>query len=486
MSCLSHCPKHCAANEDDMPGLLQSPFPETLSSNTIPSDPQVCAIHDAIQRAEAAISEKTGMIQRLEQQRADLEAFVNKQRGVVSAMRRFPNEILGDIFGHFVYHQEFNPSKNMPWRIARVCSRWRSVALAFPRLWTHFCFGGPRHSDPRMVLLQLQRSSHMPLTVKTRDVHLGLLDVLMTASTRWQSVDLSFSASGSNVKIFESLCAGNFPALQKLTVHMERGSSSQIVAFIQALPALVTLALDPGTAALSNYFSISWSRLQECTLTRCRMVDVLRILSFLSLGTRVHITNASKGRKPEDLPPTSSSILAIAFEDCRPTSVHQLLGAITAPALEELHFGENIYRKENNNMVEQIIAFLARSACPLTRLHTGAHLAQYEILRILQSPSTSSLVAVAVTCTSFDFGIVALASPTLVPQLRELSLKCGPPSESIEAKLLEMVVARRPVLQLLRLETTTRHGDWTLSQDAMRTLRESGVRTMLLSSGNGD
>ncbi|KAJ7471552.1 hypothetical protein B0H11DRAFT_2040481 [Mycena galericulata] len=486
MSCLSHCPMHCAANEDEMSGLLQSPFPEMLSSNTVPSDPQICAIHDAIQRAEAAISEKTGMIQRLEQQRVDLEAFVNKQRGVVSAMRRFPSEILGDIFGHFVYHQEFNPSKNMPWRIARVCSRWRSVALAFPRLWSHFCFGGSGHSDPRLILLQLQRSSHMPLTVKIRDADLGLLDVLKTVSTRWQSVELSFSTSGSNAKIFESLCAGNFPALEKLAIHM-KGKSKSPVAFIQALPALVTLALDPENAALSNYFSISWSRLRECTLTRCRMVDVLRILSLLAVGTRVHITNTPKTSKPEDLPPTSSSILAIAFEDCHPTSVHQLLGAITAPALEELHFAENIYRKEKNNMVEQIIAFLARSACPLTRLHTGAHLAEYEILRILQSPSASSLVAAAVTCTSFDLGIVALASPTLVPQLRELSLKCGPPSESIEAKLLEMVVARRPVLQLLRLETTThqsRHGGWNLSHDSVRRLRESGVRVML--SGNAD
>ncbi|KAJ7094296.1 hypothetical protein C8R44DRAFT_645311, partial [Mycena epipterygia] len=141
MSCVSLCPVHCSPQKDFKSPA--SPYPELLSSTTVPSDFHISAIREVIDHAETEISARDRSIARLEheiveigRQRAELEDFVNKHRGVVSAMRRLPSEIMLEIFAYGADPPPcFNPRNCMSWRIIQVCSRWRAVALASPLLW---------------------------------------------------------------------------------------------------------------------------------------------------------------------------------------------------------------------------------------------------------------------------------------------------------------------------------------------------------------
>ncbi|KAJ7094297.1 hypothetical protein C8R44DRAFT_890336 [Mycena epipterygia] len=88
-------------------------------------------------------------------------------------------------------------------------------------------------------------------------------------------------------------------------------------------------------------------------------------------------------------------------------------------------------------VVEDLVAFLARSACPLTRLSIGARLDEEDLLKILAS----------------------LPSPDNRPT---------------EAQLLAMAASRRPILRSLRIEGQV------LSQESVDTLREGGLEIVLL------
>ncbi|KAJ7094310.1 hypothetical protein C8R44DRAFT_561217, partial [Mycena epipterygia] len=115
---------------------LENPYPELLFSTTVPSEAQISAIFHAIRRAEAEIAENQRTVHLLQQERAELEEFVKRHRGVVSTMRRLPSEILSEIFARCADPpSRFNPRNSMPLRIIQVCSRWRTVALASPSLW---------------------------------------------------------------------------------------------------------------------------------------------------------------------------------------------------------------------------------------------------------------------------------------------------------------------------------------------------------------
>ncbi|KAJ7094309.1 hypothetical protein C8R44DRAFT_684588, partial [Mycena epipterygia] len=159
ISCLSVCPAHCAVEER----VWESPYPELFSSTTIPSPAQTSAIEEVVQRAEEELSAKKRAIDHLERQRAELEEFVSTHRGVLSTMRRLPNEMLCDIFSRCEDPvAPFDPLESTLWRVVQVCSRWRAVALACPQLWRHF---GSTHRPVRAISLQLQRSDPVPLSI---------------------------------------------------------------------------------------------------------------------------------------------------------------------------------------------------------------------------------------------------------------------------------------------------------------------------------
>ncbi|KAJ7755307.1 hypothetical protein DFH07DRAFT_821798 [Mycena maculata] len=485
------CPLHCpdALTEDfDSSDLLKSPYPELLSTNTVPSDSQMPVIRETIQIAE------TGIARLAPRRCAELEDFARSHRHVVSIVRRLPSEILCEIFGHCRCDEDFSPADNAPWRIARVCGRWRKVALALPALWNHFSFdwwstfgATTRYATAKYVAMQLLRSGQAPLRIcelnpidqddeddsdsslasMTSNLYLAhwrVFDVLLLASNRWQDVTL-FHRKGR----FE--LRGEFPMLKRLTVHDTRPGRNYP---INSLPVLEELTLNgPFSAHFIDRIPWSWPRV--CTLRQCYLDDALRILSQLPPGARVTIASPLQPvvRRVVRRNPTSSSIRSLTLMAEEPIFPEaDLFYYLTAPALEEL----DLEQVPITLYCMTIVPFLARSACPLTRLRISVALLETDVLGILGSPYMDGLLTLELVrgVELSNHSISELASPTLLPHLRTLAVRCS--SAFTEAQLLAMVAARRPILQSLHLESDRSRGEWVPSQNLFRTLRVNGVQ----------
>ncbi|KAJ7193914.1 hypothetical protein GGX14DRAFT_378418, partial [Mycena pura] len=131
--CTHLCTAHCT---DARPQPPQSPCIDLLSNNFAPrdrDDSQIHEIRNSIQSAEAGLAQLQATIARLTSQHAALQEFVDSHRGVACGLRRFPNEILFEIFSHCI-HPTLPPCHALS-SVIRVCTRWRAVALASPSLW---------------------------------------------------------------------------------------------------------------------------------------------------------------------------------------------------------------------------------------------------------------------------------------------------------------------------------------------------------------
>ncbi|KAJ7193955.1 hypothetical protein GGX14DRAFT_587419, partial [Mycena pura] len=113
-----------------------SPCPDLLLNNLTPTDFQLHQVHKSIQGTDEDIRRLQDAIDQLSTQLGALQSFVERHRGVASAVRRLPSEILFEIFTHSLNtnRSSFHP-KNALTDIIRVCARWRAVALASPLLW---------------------------------------------------------------------------------------------------------------------------------------------------------------------------------------------------------------------------------------------------------------------------------------------------------------------------------------------------------------
>ncbi|KAJ7649859.1 hypothetical protein FB45DRAFT_818961, partial [Roridomyces roridus] len=127
--CDRPCSMHCGID-----GPARSPFPELICNNTSPSDPEAAIISDTIQKARADLARVEHAIRSLVSQRQELEEVIHSHTGIL--LRRLPNELLSEIFLRCVDDKApFNAAQNANWIVARVCSRWRGVALSSPNLW---------------------------------------------------------------------------------------------------------------------------------------------------------------------------------------------------------------------------------------------------------------------------------------------------------------------------------------------------------------
>jgi hypothetical protein len=138
-----------------------------------------------------------------------------------SSINRLPREILAEIFSLCVPKMASEEAQMLtsdaPLLLCLVCSTWRELALATPKIWTTvgivIC---RRHRDSdvsaaaHIITTWLKRSGALPLTLRldynpyyrnakdpTR-ARLALIDVVIGShSSRWQDVNLSLYKTSS-------------------------------------------------------------------------------------------------------------------------------------------------------------------------------------------------------------------------------------------------------------------------------------------------
>ncbi|KAJ7196853.1 hypothetical protein GGX14DRAFT_672125 [Mycena pura] len=459
-------------------------------------------VRKSIQDADEEIARLQDASNRFSSESSQLEAlqsFVERHRGVASAVRWLPSEILFEIFTHSLNTKLplFN-SKNAISNIIRVCARWRAVALASPSLWRHFVFdrrlsylrSGEKTNLLRQTSLQLQRSRQTPLSVHLTGypIEQELLDTLLAMSSRWQSATLRIAPSDYD-QLFTS--RADFTILKELTLGFNGDSyygargfvqspAQDATGFVQSLPALVDFTLDGNFGHIPRGFESLWPRLLACTLVRCHAFSILPILPLFSPETRVSLVDCVADVGGGGLAPGPLAISALSLTSCHHNHFFDgFLAAIEAPRLKKFVMSE-CYQYQS---LPSIATFLSESSCTLTHLALDVRYATLsELLTLLALPHTRHICALDIDfgCTPSAPVINALATRParhdIVPNLRSFTLRnCSSVLE--DAGILALHARRRPILQQLWVQR--RAGDLPLSQFALQALKSDGLEVVI-------
>ncbi|KAJ8084472.1 hypothetical protein PM082_003242 [Marasmius tenuissimus] len=149
----------------------------SLQYSYVPTETELRSVHNLIEMDEHLVARYNKEIARLrqtmeklEREKAMVESRIAQRCGFVSSLRRFPVEVLNQIFSYVCSLEEHtrpgfadNASLSIsPFRIttptlnlSQVCSRWRDIVIRKPSLWSSIdlkCIGEFRESDPRPLL----------------------------------------------------------------------------------------------------------------------------------------------------------------------------------------------------------------------------------------------------------------------------------------------------------------------------------------------
>ncbi|KAJ6610717.1 hypothetical protein B0H10DRAFT_404701 [Mycena sp. CBHHK59/15] len=274
------------------------------------AEKQISAIDGGITRLQDAINS-------LKRRRADILSVSNNHRGVVSALRRVPSEILSEIFAHCVDAAAcFSPQNAHPWIITRVCSGWRAVSLASPRLWSNLVLvrepyqpmrrkkGLPHRVRPLLARLSAAGavgSVRVPLSLhleRAENYTPDILELVFAASARWHKVTLDLERS--NLELLRTV-SDRFPSLKTLDI---RSRLSEVPdGLFQSLPVLDDLELHLAYLSLPLHLEtqIPWIQLRKCHLHKCSSADALWVLATASSLTDFRVSESCIVRD-EDAP----------------------------------------------------------------------------------------------------------------------------------------------------------------------------------------
>ncbi|KAJ7154901.1 hypothetical protein C8R43DRAFT_949866 [Mycena crocata] len=161
----------------------------------------------------------TELIRDLSARRDEIWESIELKQALIAPVRRIPDDVVQDIFlACLPTHQNAVMSKNeAPLLLGRICSAWRALALATPRIWAslhiHLAFSIQREERMRAITEWLERSAACPLSLSISGASPGpphfefypsdsdvatpalLLDILARAAPRWHDMSLSHLSS---------------------------------------------------------------------------------------------------------------------------------------------------------------------------------------------------------------------------------------------------------------------------------------------------
>ncbi|KAJ6592315.1 hypothetical protein DFH09DRAFT_1025215 [Mycena vulgaris] len=171
-------------------------------------------------------------MEKLLEERTSLDTDIRKHEGAISPLRRMPTELLSLIFKYMLPPYATPRVDPGPWAISAVCSRWRTIVLSQPALWSTIVLDFT--DDPRPVIetevalkAHLRHSSESPLditfitssTSDSREGEIEMLRILAWHCARWETLTIS-----GPEELYVSLklggVRGNLPLLRQLHVQV--------------------------------------------------------------------------------------------------------------------------------------------------------------------------------------------------------------------------------------------------------------------------
>ncbi|KAJ7112831.1 hypothetical protein C8R43DRAFT_1138750 [Mycena crocata] len=287
---------------------------------------------------------------------------------------------------------------------------------------------------PHLLLLQLERSAHAPLTITLGQgyhyARIIILNALFALAHRWKNVHLELTTW--DVRHIEQYhFPTSFPALTKLSLSVEvKDVDYEFENIFQDTPLLEEF---DHVACWSRRPLVPRMHLSLSQLKRLRLkmhwIATSDIPSILQLAAGLTEVSFSFCQLRDGTADTSTQLahttlsnlesLSISYSDC------VFLRYIDVPSLRRL----NIIHPRSNATMDFIASFLARSASPLTHLTLGSHgpmtqlpavLCRVPDLRhltlTLNGPIIDADLAKRLTCTPYD-------GENLVPRVTIISFE---------------------------------------------------------------
>ncbi|KAJ7634642.1 hypothetical protein FB45DRAFT_470961 [Roridomyces roridus] len=279
---------------------MDSPFTSKLGTNYCPTVDETIAIKTLLiepllqmKRLDTKIAELQQALSKLLEKREGLQTYVQAHEALLSPIRRMPADVVQEIFKACLptHRNCVMDASEAPLLLGRVCSAWRTLSLATPRLWAslHIVDPGepprPKESEPvwpvapqepRAALVEdvvwtwLERAGHCPLSISLQyDIELGympshsIIQTIFSLASRWQHI--RFAATDPAFQELVQLSAADVPELQSVELQYNQvgwGSSGfawDTLSFLAG--ATIKVVVVNGAGSDLPQLPIEWTRL---------------------------------------------------------------------------------------------------------------------------------------------------------------------------------------------------------------------------------
>lgn len=217
----------------------KSPTPELLSHNGPPTTFEAQAVHGALSQVEITIARIEIELKRLLLARFELQRFQNQHKGVVSSLRRLPNEIIEKIIK---FCTSGFTNRKVPFVIAHVCRHWRAIAINTAQLWAtvrwHHLTVRDTAGGISFLQLMLNRSRNCDLDLQFSFPSQNFNTTALLKAIESQSFRLKKLVDHTNVIITALCCGTSLTRLRILECGGASFSTSSILKIFRHCPAL--------------------------------------------------------------------------------------------------------------------------------------------------------------------------------------------------------------------------------------------------------
>lgn len=338
-------------------------------------------------------------------ERDELVTSIILHRGVLSPIRCLPNEIIAEIllYTPTMWRYEALSGSAEPWQLTRICSRWRSIAIGLPSLWSSLSVGDykktPVTKDPLMLLeTALARGGNHKLDVRFECEHFPLhiqeelLTALMRHSSRWNAVSLSIP---HDLLAMLTPVQGTLHCLKELSLQVPIEAE-----FPQPeLPGTFDLAPFLHTVSLRGITIPDPSRLPCSQLTKLSAHDVRAENHIAIISRAPNLTSFNASCKTGYLP-TPTVTVHTSLRDLFVCG-GQLFGNLQLPALEDLSIEPEAILTRCE--MGPLASLLLRSGCSLRSLSlSDVDMEPDELIEALQAAPTLITLSFEISAFTAD------------------------------------------------------------------------------------
>ncbi|KAF7345517.1 F-box domain-containing protein [Mycena venus] len=235
-----------------------------LHTNEPPEHFETPFIHSVIAKTEARlqciddeISKLQEKLDQLEKERASLTGYRTQNNGILSPLRRFPPEVLGEIFSRTLpsLDDEWDrgrfSTEHSPWLLTHINSRWRTIALSTPSLWSQVLIAYTQARDPLTSAYPLSLAEAQLQCAHTLKIHfdgrengdsrtqIQMFQLLSQHCSKWEELSLFLT---SEIAPLLTALRGRLSSLRRLWIQWDPDDhhASDIRTTVESLDCFLT------------------------------------------------------------------------------------------------------------------------------------------------------------------------------------------------------------------------------------------------------